>query len=417
MATFIDFVLEDEQALEVSRFLNKIKTKGKEGDDAFEKECAKLIEGKKVVDLLKRLADESLVILTEATDKEIEGFYFILVSLLKKLPNDNHHDVLMRIINALTSPAEDKSLLRLRILSNLHDILQEANLKYELFVATLKFAHSTRHVDLVLPHFKDIESRIKEWGINSKQTRELYKLIRDSLKASHKSNSIEAYTWTIKYLATFEAGFDPSEAGSAREEAINAALDAIRLPDLYQFDTLLDSLPIKQLESDNNNNNATASKIQTSKLLQLLKIFVSGGYEDFVKFNSENPDFLKSAGLDQEECTRKMRLLSLATLAAANQEVPYGVIAKSLQVPEDEVEVWVIMAIGESILEGKMDQLRKLVIISRSLQRVFTPAQWKQLGDRLTLWKGNIKLILNTLQDCKQQQQTQLHAALTSTQT
>jgi len=277
----------------------------------------------------------------------------------------------------------------------------------------LKFARSTRHVELVLPHFKAIEGRIREWGINSKQTRELYKLIRDSLKASNKS--IEAYTWTIKYLATFESGFDQSEASNAREEAINAALDAIRLPDLYQFDTLLDSLPIKQLETDNNNNNVTPNnKIQTSKLLHLLKIFVSGGYEDFAKFNSENPDFLKSAGLDNEECSRKLRLLSLATLAAANQEVPYSVIAKSLQVPEDEVEVWVIMAIGESILEGKMDQLRKLVIVSRSLQRVFTPAQWKQLSERLNLWKGNIKVILNTLQDCKQQQQNQLQAAIAS---
>ncbi len=73
-------------------------------------------------------------------------------------------------------------------------------------------------------------------------------------------------------------------------------MDAIRLPDLYKFDTLLDSLPIKQLETDNNNNNVTNNKIQTSKLLHLLKIFVSGGYEDFAKFNSENPDFLKSAG-------------------------------------------------------------------------------------------------------------------------
>jgi len=410
MATFIDFVLEDEQALEVSRFLNKIKTKGKEGDDAFEKECAQLVQGKKLGDLLRRLVDESSIIFTEASDKEIEGFFFIIATLIKKLPKENQHDLLMRVISVLTTP-EDKSLLRLRILSNLHDIFQDATIKYELFAATLKFARAINRVDLVLPHFKDIESRIREWGITSKQTRELYKLIRDSLQASKKS--IEAYKWTIKYLATFEAGFDQSEAAGAREEAINAALDAIRLPDLFQFDTLLDSLPIKQLDTDN--NNATSNnKIQTSKLLQLLKIFVSGAYEDFLKFHNENSDFLKSAGLDSEELTRKMRLLSLATLAAANQEVPYHVIAKSLQVPEDEVEVWVIMAIGESILEAKMDQLRKLVIISRSLQRVFTPTQWKQLGDRLNVWKGNIKVILNTLQDCKQQQQNQLHAALTS---
>ncbi len=75
--------------------------------------------------------------------------------------------------------------------------------------------------------------------------------------------------------------------------------------------------------------------------------------------------------MDNEECSRKLRLLSLATLAAANQEVHYSVIAKSLQVPEDEVEVWVIMAIGESILEGKMDQLRKLVIVRYPLPSFF----------------------------------------------
>jgi len=362
------------------------------------------------VELLRKLADESVALFQDAADKEIEGVYFIIVTLLKKLPKENHRDVLMRIINVVTSATDDKSLLRLRILSNLHDVFEDPNLKYELFVATLKFARATRHVDLVLPYFKDIEVRIREWGINTKQTREIYKLMRDSLKASNKS--IEAYKWTIRYLSTFEAGVDKNDDSNPREEAVNAALDAIRLPDLYQFDTLLDSLPIKQLDTDN--NNSTGTKINTPKLLQLLKIFVSGGYEDFIKFHSENPEFLKSAGLDLEECTRKMRILSLATLAAANQEVPYTVIAKALQVPDDEVEVWVIMAIGESILEGKMDQLRKLLIVSRSLQRVFTPSQWKQLSDRLGLWKGNVKVILKTLQDCKTQQQTQLQAVITS---
>ncbi len=86
-------------------------------------------------------------------------------------------------------------------LSNLHDIFQEANLKYEIFVATLKFARSTRHVELVLPHFKAIEGRIREWGINSKQTRELYRLIRDSLKASNKRYSLAFdRIWTVSII-------------------------------------------------------------------------------------------------------------------------------------------------------------------------------------------------------------------------
>ncbi len=58
-----------------------------------------------------------------------------------------------------------------------------------------------------------------------------------------------------------------------------------------------------------------------------------------------------------------MRLLSLATLGAANQEIPYALIAKTLQLDESEVETWVITAMSEDVLDAKMDQLRRVVTI------------------------------------------------------
>jgi len=71
------------------------------------------------------------------------------------------------------------------------------------------------------------------------------------------------------------------------------------------------------------------------------------------------------------------------------------------------VETWVISAISEGVLEAKMDQLKSTVRVTSSLQRTFTRAQWKYLSEHLTSWKKNVQTLLQTLQDCKQQAQTQ----------
>jgi len=48
----------------------------------------------------------------------------------------------------------------------------------------------------------------------------------------------------------------------------------------------------------------------------------------------------------------------------------------------------------------------------KSLQRVFTKMQWKQLSDSLNLWKNNSKILLDKIQHSKQQ----LHAELSNQQ-
>jgi hypothetical protein len=68
-------------------------------------------------------------------------------------------------------------------------------------------------------------------------------------------------------------------------------------------------------------------------------------------------------GLDYDLCAKKMRLLSLATLAAAERELTYSTIAKALSVSESEVEHWVIMAVAEHIIVGKMDQTKRTVSV------------------------------------------------------
>ena len=69
------------------------------------------------------------------------------------------------------------------------------------------------------------------------------------------------------------------------------------------------------------------------------------------------------AGLKKDECVRKMRLLSLCTLASSKAEMKYSEIAACMQIGEAEVEAWVIKAITAKLLDAKMDQINKTVVV------------------------------------------------------
>ena len=98
--------------------------------------------------------------------------------------------------------------------------------------------------------------------------------------------------------------------------------------------------------------------------------------------------------LDEEDCTRNMCLLSLVSLAGEHEEIPYGAVASTLGIQEDEVEKWVIRAVSSGLMEAKMDQLRKVVLVERCAVRQFGAKEWQSLKVRLDKWKSNVKGVL-----------------------
>jgi len=107
--------------------------------------------------------------------------------------------------------------------------------------------------------------------------------------------------------------------------------------------------------------------------------------------------------LDHNYCLKKIKLLTLVSLASANSSVPYAHIAQELKIDEDQVETWVITAITENLIDAKIDQRSKTVYITRALHRVFTTAQWKELKTKLTQWKKNVNILLQSLQNVKEE--------------
>ena len=103
-----------------------------------------------------------------------------------------------------------------------------------------------------------------------------------------------------------------------------------------------------------------------------------------------------------------MRILSLCSLAAEHEEIPYSVVAETLQLTESgDVEKWVIAAVSSGLVSAKMDQLQEKVMVERSVVRKFDMEQWKALQSRLHLWKQNVGGILEAYKLSMNQQQQQ----------
>lgn len=142
-------------------------------------------------------------------------------------------------------------------------------------------------------------------------------------------------------------------------------------------------------------------------LFELLKIFQEGNLEDYNSYISTKggDSVLAQWGLSADDCSRYMRILSLCSLAAEHEEIPYSVVADTLKTDVGDVEKWVIAAVSSGLLSAKMDQLQQKVMVERSVVRKFDMEQWKALQSRLHLWKQNVGGILEAYKQSLNQQQ------------
>lgn len=67
----------------------------------------------------------------------------------------------------------------------------------------------------------------------------------------------------------------------------------------------------------------------------------------------------------------------------------------ALQVKEDAVESWVVRAITTGLIDARMDQQAQTVIVSRSTERVFDAAAWKNLHTTLTNFRQTVSTLLS----------------------
>ena len=152
----------------------------------------------------------------------------------------------------------------------------------------------------------------------------------------------------------------------------------------------------------------------------LLSLFQAGNLADYDKFYAGLPAGTISPA-DHELLRRKVRLISLAALAAQhiNGELSYDAVSKALLIDEAEVEMVVIdgtraraamcflltrptsAAIQFKLIEAQMNQLKKVITITRTTYRAFGPSEWTQLGLRLTEWSRSVSDVLAVVRNAR----------------
>ncbi|KAF9782189.1 hypothetical protein BJ322DRAFT_1111072 [Thelephora terrestris] len=316
--------------------------------------------------------------LGEGSEKEVEGFFNLLFAHLFSLfPIDSeeirvHVDNLLKVISSSKGPFPTQY----RLLSSLFNAIpRNSALRLTVYETLIRQASSHDKVELLQITPESIEKWTSEWAITPEQKFGFLRLLAEVFEKAGQ------LTTSYHYLLTSLRNLPPNSP-HAEPSAIQAISTSLKLPSVFDFDALFKIDAI--------------TKLQGHELFSLLTVFLSGGLEDYRKWESEHPTSIEQYGLDKAQLERKIRLLTLASLGFQNigKDVPYATLASALQVDQSEIERWVIDVIRAGLVSGKLSQSSRVFHITRSTSRALERDQWVALEQRLVAWQAGLASVL-----------------------
>jgi len=318
---------------------------------------------------------------------EFVAAYNLLVHLVRS--SSNLGQFLPRMCRNLAQPITSSPLhgpgLALTVLTTIFNILpQDDEIRYNVFSAVLGVVKSTGAFESLRHQLRSLDSWIALWETDEEDQRRLFLSISDA--ANQSGTPEESYIYLVRALRTFVG--DEIDGEEAQELSIRALKTALSDSTHFDFQDLTSVDTVQALRRTD------------STLFELLEIFNAEQLEEYNDFKDAHSGWIEGQGLDVGVLDRKMRLLTLASTAAASQSrsLHYSHIAKALQVPTEDVELWVIDVIRAGLVEGKLSQLNQTLLIHRSTYRVFGEKQWSEVSGRLDTWKSSLENVLTVVQ-------------------
>ncbi|CAL5325925.1 unnamed protein product [Camellia sinensis] len=384
---------EEDPALFVVRFTSEVSW-ADAGPEVVESQVKRLcIEAQECIvmgrwlDLASLMLTSADLIFSKVSDKDLECIFTVICNLVTKPESlDESLEMAKLISTKITQQPNEKPALRLKIMFNLYNLLENPYSRFFVYMKALDLAVNGKVSEHIISSFKKMDDFLREWNIGIQDQRKLFLTISNILKDS-KSSAKDSFKFLTKYLATF-SGEDALTMGEAKEEAARTIIEFVKAPDMFQCD-LVDMPAVAQLEKD----------AKYALVYQLLLIFLTQRLDAYLDFQAANSTLLKSYGLVHEDCITKMRLMSLVDLASSESgQISYELIKDTLRINDDEVEMWVVKAITAKLIDCKMDQMNQIVIVSRCTERMFGEHQWQTLRTKLATWRGNIANVISTIQ-------------------
>ncbi|KAL9096218.1 MAG: hypothetical protein Q9165_001741 [Trypethelium subeluteriae] len=386
----------DELAEEFAGYLDQLRKNQGDESSNIQSEVAALQGNGKQDDVLKKLVGGA-EILNSAPEKgtfnEFIPAYSHLLHLVRQ--SDNENMFLARICQHLSKPIMSSPSngpgLALSVLSTLFNILDpDDDTRYNILLTILAVVRQSSSFENLEPQLKNLDKWIVEWELDDEQQRKLFLTVTDVASAAGEDET--AYQYLIRALRTISSdAVSNAEAASLSLRALKSALTHQSHFD-FQDLTALDSVQ--------------ALRRSHPIYFELLEIFSTEGLDEFNDFKDEHDGWLEEQEFDVQALNRKMRLLTLTSMAASasqTRQLPYSEISARLKIPSEEVEMWVIDVIRAGLVEGKLSQLNQMFLIHRSTYRVFGEREWREVASRLDLWRTSLVGVLNVVRQAKEE--------------
>ncbi|KEF62953.1 uncharacterized protein A1O9_00928 [Exophiala aquamarina CBS 119918] len=390
LAHYIDALAKAEEGAgvqaEIEQLLGAIREVEQSPDSADEASIQKQKD-----EVLKKVVTKATV-LNSAPEREFTAAYNLLISLSSQ--SSIRDQIFARICQYLSehpitsSPTYGNSLA-VQTLTTIFNVLPlTSESRYHVFLAILKVLKSIsspQSFDALIPQLEsNIPNWLSAWQLDEEDARALYLAVAEV--ASTTGNENLAYVYMLKALEAIPP--DSVSEHDALELAKRTLRAALINPSVTDFTPLTASDAIQAVRKSDSN------------LFDLLEIFSSDDYSSYIDFLETNE--LSSLGIDDshaEVLSNKIRLLTLATIAASSQtrSVSYSTIASALQIPSEDVEMWVIDTIRAGLVEGKLSQLKQEFLVQRATYRVFGEKQWAEIQGRLNVWRRSLESVLQVV--------------------
>jgi len=328
--------------------------------------------------------------------KEIESFFALMLHMLTMFDKKDHLDrSTTRLCELFSKSSKQQPDLRLRLLMMLYNTFTNPlfEFRYRIFKTIIDYSAKASLFDLVVPYLEHLDIWMEDWDqhLTVEDKRVLFLDISSYMRALGKRS--DAFLQLKKYHHLFQGKPKAElEQKEVQEATLQLIKDAFQLPSVIQFDDILKLDTVKTFGN---------SKHKAKELVKLLAVFLSGDVSDLRTFHGKNTKLFDEYDICFQDAMSKIRLLTLATLVQGKSEISLPAVAQALDEEEENVEKWVVKALSENVIDGRIDQLNKKVLVKSAFQRKFEKEEWDFLDSKLDQWINNLECVIKFIGEQK----------------
>ncbi|CAD6199391.1 unnamed protein product [Caenorhabditis auriculariae] len=365
------FISEWQQLKEIREFLNK---SGKVNLSA---------EGpEEIADNLIEICKQLAFLGTWPASGEVELILNSICSLIVVVPGDRCNAVVSEFTNSV-SPKNFKGIgwasnagHAVRVLSNLfRGYPNYPDIQQMIYKSLVGMCAESRLIGELDCNIEHLNQQFSQWNMPVEGQRELLRMVHHALLIDERADQ------AAKVMVVLLGTYTDADAATAREDATECVRTAVVDPKSFSFDHLQRLSAVQALQKSD------------SLMYSALELFISGTLKDYQAFVKKNPNFVKeSLRVDETILLKKIRLLTLMSVAETKNEISLDELAGHLDLPADEtLEEFIIDAIQVNAISGKINEMSKTLLVSSFQHRMFGREQWTSLQKRLQTLISNLK--------------------------